>query len=380
MRWLERSTNDRMISGLGGGIAAHLGIGSAYVRAGFITLAFAGLIGVFLYATLWLVAPVPGGSRSREREATLAQKVGMALMFAGVLLVLRSIGLWFGAASWAVTAASFGSAALWDQRPPGGATNVDSRLEWWKRAAGIVLVGVGLGFVFGSIDSLSQIGPVILGATAAVVGAAIIFGPRISQLGAQLSAERRERIASEERSKIAADLHDSVLQSLAMIQRSDDAPTMVTIARAQERELRSWLYGKKSDTAGTSLQEALQAVADRIEHDHNVPIDVVVVKDIPSNERLDPLIKAAGEAMLNAARHSGAPRVSVYAEAGTGEIEVFVSDTGTGFAVADIDSDRHGVRQSLIGRMERHGGVAEITSEPGEGTEVRLAMPIEVVS
>lgn len=377
MSWLVRSSNDRVLSGLSGGIADHLGISSTYVRAGFITLSFAGLIGLLAYAAGWLVTMETRETPTEPRRATPQQMIGMALMFAGLLVALRAVGLWFGAVSWAVAAASFGSAVLWDQNLRGSTESQQTGLGRWKRPAGLVLVIVGIGFVVTSVGSLAQLGPVVLGAAAAIVGVMLIFGPRIAQLGTQLTQERRDRIASEERAKIAADLHDSVLQSLAMIQRTDDAPTMVTIARAQERELRSWLYGRRSGVGEKTLNEALLAVAERVERDHNVPIEVVVVKDIPMTNRVEPLIRAAAEAMLNAARHSEAPRISVFAEVIDGQVEMFVSDTGKGFDIATIPDDRHGVRQSLLGRMERHGGTAEITTEPGEGTEVRLVMPLD---
>ena len=365
-----------MVSGLSGGIADRFGISSSYVRAGFISLAFAGLIGVLVYGAGWLLALESKETGVTTKRATPSERIGLALMFAGVLLALRAAGLWFGAASWAVAAASFGSAALWDQSGLYSSTATSEGFERWKRPAGAVLVVAGLVFVVNSVSSLSQLGPIVLGAAAAGVGVLLVFGPRISQLGTQLTRERRERIASEERSKIAADLHDSVLQSLAMIQRTDDAPTMVTIARAQERELRSWLYGRTTDVGDMSLNETLLAVAERVEHDHHVPIEVVVVNDVPVDGSIEPLIRAAGEAMLNAARHSEAPRISVFAESSPTQVEVFISDSGKGFDLGAIPDDRHGVRQSLLGRMERHGGVAEITTEAGEGTEVRLAMPL----
>lgn len=366
-----------MVSGLSGGIAAHLGISSSYVRAAFISLAFAGLVGVFLYGLGWLLAVDSVETDPSDRSASAAERIGLALMFFAVLVVLRGLGLWFGAASWAVVAASFGSAVLWDQSGRDAPERNGEGFQRWKRPAGAILVIVGLVFVVNSVSSLSQLGPAVLGATAAAVGVMLIFGPRIAELGAQLSDERRERIASEERSKIAADLHDSVLQSLAMIQRTDDAPTMVTIARAQERELRGWLYGKQADVGDRTLAQALQDAAQRVEHHHNIPVNVVVVNDIAVDQSVDPLLKAASEAMLNAARHSGASQVSVYAEIANGKVDAFVSDSGTGFSIDTVPDDRHGVRQSIIGRMERHGGTAEITTEHGEGTEVHLSIPLE---
>ena len=85
---------------------------------------------------------------------------------------------------------------------------------------------------------------------------------------------------------------------------------------------------------------------------------------------------AAREAITNAAKHSGASTVDVYAEATASGVEIFVRDRGTGFDPARVAEDRHGVRSSIIGRMQRHGGDASVRSTPGEGTEVRLSLPI----
>jgi signal transduction histidine kinase len=207
----------------------------------------------------------------------------------------------------------------------------------------------------------------------------LIFGPWVVRLAGDLAAERRDRIRSEERSDMAAHLHDSVLQTLALIQRSDDPKKMVTLARSQERELRSWLYGTERPAGGTSLSAALEDAAGRVEQAHDVPVEVVVVNDVPvAQGGLAALVRAAAEAMNNAARHSGTNRVSVYAEAMNGTVDVYVSDQGGGFDPDSIPDDRHGVRESIIGRMSRHGGAATILSEPGEGTEVHLEMPMEV--
>jgi signal transduction histidine kinase len=200
----------------------------------------------------------------------------------------------------------------------------------------------------------------------------------VVRLAGDLAAERRDRIRSEERSEMAAHLHDSVLQTLALIQRSDDPKKMVTLARSQERELRSWLYSSAQDNGDETLSRALEAAATRVERAHDVPVEVVVVNDVPVSNGVDAVVKAASEAMHNAAKHSTAGRVSVYAEAVGGMLDVFVTDQGAGFDLDVVPDDRHGIRDSIIGRMERHGGTAAITSEAGEGTEVHLEMPLEV--
>ena len=173
---------------------------------------------------------------------------------------------------------------------------------------------------------------------------------------------------------MAAHLHDSVLQTLALIQRTDDPKKMVTLARSQERELRSWLFDEAASDTQT-LRGALAEAANRVEQAHDVPVSVVVVgeSELPGDRRAA-LVGAATEAMMNAAKHSGAHRVSVFAEAKDGTVDVFVTDQGSGFDPDEVDSDRKGVAESIRGRMQRHGGSAIIDSEVGVGTEIHLTM------
>jgi signal transduction histidine kinase len=174
---------------------------------------------------------------------------------------------------------------------------------------------------------------------------------------------------------VAAHLHDSVLQTLALIQRqADDPREVVRLARSQERDLRNWLYGATTATE-SSLQAALERVAAEVEERYGVPIEVVAVGDCDADARTEPLVLAAREALVNAAKHSRASRVDVFAEIGTDEVTVFVRDRGVGFDGDAVPADRLGVRNSIVARMQRHGGSASVRSAPGEGTEVRLTMP-----
>jgi signal transduction histidine kinase len=152
---------------------------------------------------------------------------------------------------------------------------------------------------------------------------------------------------------------------------------MVTLARGQERELREWLYGRGASVTGPDdLEAAITGVASRVETAHDVPIDVVVVGQAAMTENLRALVQAAGEAMTNAARHSGAPRISVFVEVGEDGAEVFVADHGKGFDPAVVAPERRGIADSIRGRMKRHGGDVVITSTPGEGTEIHLSMKV----
>lgn len=174
---------------------------------------------------------------------------------------------------------------------------------------------------------------------------------------------------------MAAHLHDSVLQTLALIQRHpDDSEKMVRLARRQERELRNWLYGGSALRSGTSLAGALELAAAEVENLHGVPVEAVAVGDCQLDEPLEALLQATREAMVNAARLSGDEKVAVYLEVEPDNVTCFVRDRGVGFDPESIPPDRKGVSESIIGRMERHGGSATIRTAPGEGTEVTLSL------
>jgi signal transduction histidine kinase len=215
---------------------------------------------------------------------------------------------------------------------------------------------------------------VVVAGVLGVAGLALTIGPWLFRLAGDLSEERAARVRSQERADVAAHLHDSVLQTLALIQKhSEDGRMVATLARAQERDLRSWLYADEVPP-DTSVNSALRAAAAEVEDAHGVPVEVVTVGDAPASDHLRALVLAAREAMVNAAKHSGADKVDVYAEMADGQTEVFVRDRGRGFELGEVPDDRLGVRNSIVDRMERHGGSAVIRTAPAEGTEVRLAM------
>jgi len=207
-----------------------------------------------------------------------------------------------------------------------------------------------------------------------VAGLGLIVWPWVYRLTSDLSEERRARIRSQERADVAAHLHDSVLQTLALIQKQAHDPRMVsTLARAQERDLRAWLYDDPARTPDT-LAAALRVAAADVEDRHGVAVEVVTVGDRPLDAEVEALALACREAMQNAARHSGADKVDVFAEVTADGVEVYVRDRGRGFDPEAVPLDRLGVRGSIVDRMRRHGGAAEIRSGPGEGTEVRLSL------
>ncbi len=193
-----------------------------------------------------------------------------------------------------------------------------------------------------------------------------------------LEKERTDRIRAEEHAEVAAHLHDSVLQTLALIQRDSGAtPDIRGLARYQERELRAWLFPDQREAHAVSggFREALVAVCSEVEDLGDAQVEVVVVGD--STADVDPIVRATREAILNASKHAGAETIAVYGEAGDGDVLVFVKDRGVGFDPSTVSDSRQGIRESIVSRMERHGGTAEIVSAPGLGTEVRLRLPTE---
>jgi signal transduction histidine kinase len=207
-----------------------------------------------------------------------------------------------------------------------------------------------------------------------MLGLALTVGPWLFRLASDLTEERAARVRSQERADVAAHLHDSVLQTLSLIQKNaEDSRAVARLARAQERDLRAWLYGDTA-AAETSVAGALRSAAAEVEDTHGTPVEVVTVGDAAMTEEVRPLVLAAREAMVNAAKHSGADKVDVFAECDDTRVDVFVRDRGHGFDQDAVAEDRLGVRNSIVDRMRRHGGAAVIRTAPGEGTEVRLSL------
>jgi signal transduction histidine kinase/phage shock protein PspC (stress-responsive transcriptional regulator) len=369
-----------MLAGVAGGISEAVGISPIYVRAASVCLSLAGGVGLILYVLLALV--VPDDPTSGEREyappATRPQVIGMALMFVAVMLFFQAVGLWFGVVVWPTTLVVFGLAIAIEtsginyERSLEGVTS--GRRSWWLVIAGLAMMVAGLVVVLRSLDRLQSVGVLAIALVVAFGGFVIVAGPWLWSLIEDLRTERRARIRSEEKAEVAAHLHDSVLQTLALIQRSDDPKKMVTLARSQERDLRSWLFDDTAPDAG-SIDSALTSAATNVEAVHDVPISVVVVGEaVLPIEKQEALIAAATEAMMNAAKHSGASKISVYAEMASTSVDVYVSDQGKGFDRDNVGEDRRGIRESIEARMKRNDGTVMIESIAGEGTEVHLTM------
>jgi signal transduction histidine kinase len=239
---------------------------------------------------------------------------------------------------------------------------------------GVLLVLSGLFGFLATRDEISAARPGLAAAGVIIAGVAVIVAPWLLRMARELDTERQARARATEREELAARIHDSVLHTLTMIQRGAEDPRLVQrLARSQERELRAWLYQPGTSAEASDLLSAqLDKIAGEIEDTYGVPIDVVRVGDLELGDRARAALNAAREAMLNAAKYSGAPQISVYAEAEADRLSIFVRDRGCGFALDEIPKHRLGVRQSIVGRMDRIGGQARIRTAPGEGTEVEI--------
>jgi signal transduction histidine kinase len=385
---LERSRDDRLIGGVAAGIGQHLGLNVLTVRLAFVVLSFAFGFGIVVYLLTWLLAPeqtTDAAASPRARHLvrpSLGQLFGAVLILAGVLLLFLVSGFWFGQAlAWPVSLAAIGFAVLWarsgDERQGRSPVEVvvGSRRSIPRLAIGVLLILVGLAIPLANNYSLGVAGPMLLAAVVTVGGLALIGGPWVWSVGRELIEERSQHARTEARAEMAAHLHDSVLQTLALIQRAPEPREMVSLARTQERELRAWLYGRAPEQAGARLRDAVDAMAGRIERDQHIRVEAVVVGDIDLDERVRALLAAVGEATLNAARHAGAAEVSVFVEVEADAISAFVRDHGIGFDPAAVAGDRRGIADSIVGRLERHGGTARVESARGRGTEVVMRLP-----
>jgi signal transduction histidine kinase len=385
-----RPIRGRVVAGVALGLARHLGIRPWIVRTAFVVLAFAGGIGMVLYAAFWAVLPLSTEGSDVEpeaaRSADTSRLLALGALAIGVALLLTAVGVnVIGGAVVPIILAVVGAALIWRQaddeqrdtwsavagraaRETAGTTAAAGR---WRIAIGVGLVLLALVALLASRTSPAEALQAFATSLLLVGGLAVVAFPWIYRRWRDQNEQRRALIRSEERAEVAAHVHDSVLQTLTLIQRNADDPTEVArLARTEERALRSWLYAPTGDPDRT-FAAALQRDAAEVEAKYGATIDVIAVGDVPIDARTGALLAAAREAMVNAARHGGG-QVSVYAEVSPDAVETFVRDRGPGFDPNAVATDRHGLRESVIGRMERNNGTATVRSSPGSGTEVQL--------
>jgi signal transduction histidine kinase/phage shock protein PspC (stress-responsive transcriptional regulator) len=400
---LYRTRDHRFVAGVASGIARHMGLSVLGVRIAFVLLLGLDGLGVLLYAAFWAVLPLPpqpGPVEPRPRR-DLLQLIPFVAIGLGVIMmqfILGSGGVGT-TAGWLVALIAVGAGLIWHQADP------ERRRRWretmpqapWlgavleetdRRAFVLRFIGGGVLVAVGMIGVTAVYSPVGVGgpdmnavlngvifALVGLAGVALVAAPVLWRTFEQLRSEREGRIREQERAELAAMVHDQVLHTLALIQRNAaDLKTVQRLARGQERSLRNWLY-KPTGSPWERFGAALEHVAAEVEDTYAITVETVVVGDLAVNESVGALVAAAREALVNAARHAKVQSVSLYAEVEPEQASVFVRDRGVGFDPSTVEDHRHGVRGSIIGRMDRHGGRAEIRSEPGEGTEVRLFMP-----
>ncbi|AQP51621.1 ATP-binding protein [Tessaracoccus flavescens] len=398
---LRRSQDGRMIAGVASALARHLNLSVGLIRMAFVIAALFSGVGVLAYGALWVLVPRDRGAVAEAPGLETASRRGMrptrvafpkpddGILVSGGLIVIGLLWLFVSGGTvpagifWPAVIGGAGVIVIWLQ--------VDERSETatprgsiWQRltrgggamsivrlVGGLVLVVAGISMILATQVGIAQL-PGVLGASAVLIaGLLVVAAPWLYQQRARVRRAEADRLRAEARADMAAHLHDSVLQTLALIQRqADDPGTVATLARRQERELRTWLYGET--TRAASLRSALSELSQDVEGRFEIDVEVVCVGDAQVDDRLQALIQATGEAITNAAKHSGASRVDVYAEVEGERVEVFVRDRGKGFDPEEVPAGRMGVRESITARMERHGGKASVRSEPGSGTEVRL--------
>jgi signal transduction histidine kinase len=347
-----RDPDARVVAGVCAGLARALGVDPTVVRLLFALLALAAGMGIVLYLAAWLLMP----AREGQEVSGARGAVGFATLALATVAALAGFGL-------------PGFILL------GTACIVVGVAFWWRRqrrALGAALVALGAAVVLTGGGDLGGGGPLLTPAAIAG-GLLLVVGPWLWRLAIERDAERTARIRSEERAEVAARVHDSVLQTLALIQKEADDPRRVaTLARRQERELRGSLfrpYGEHSFVA------ALDEAAAEVEEMHGVRVEVATSGNAELTDDVRAVVLAAREAMANAAKFSGEEEISVYAESDGDGLSVFVRDRGIGFDRAQVPQERRGLSESIEARMTRHGGSAQVRSTPGAGTEIELRLP-----
>lgn len=382
-RRARRAVDDRVIAGVCGGLGRWLSIDPPLLRLAFAWGSALGGAGLIVYVALAVALPpsldeLPTKARPFVRRVAI--RLGFALQFAGAATLLSALGLAPNHVSVLIVAAlaAVGGALLW--RAAAGMlqereTPRSGAVAGIRVLGGLALLGAGATISLRP-DGVGSVGVALIVAATVAGGAALLFGPSLRRARQDAQHERLERIRADERAAVAARLHDSVLQTFAVIQRLDDAsPRVQGLARSQERELRAWLYGGEQPDGPQTLASALRHATEEVELLYGIAVDLVQPADAPMDGDTQALVQATREAMVNVARHAEVKEASVLARVTPAEIEIYVRDRGRGFDPGAVSPDRRGVRDSIVGRMQRHGGSATVTSAPGEGAEVELRLP-----
>jgi signal transduction histidine kinase len=398
---LRRDTADRLAGGVAAGVAAWRGFSVNTVRIVFVLAAVVtGGFGVPLYVAAWLLIPADGqdgsiASRARSDSAGIGLAAALATLFAFVLFVAGVFNEgWPSGWAWPQVFTVAGLTLIWRNasaeeqatlrrlaEPLSGAGAARADRRPGRRSAirltiaGLLVFG-GAGWLASAHQSLALLRP-LGGVLLVIAGLVLLLGPWWLRIARDLVLERQARVRAEERADIAARVHDSVLQTLALIQRrADDPQKVIQLARLQERELRSWLFeGRDPAEVDMTFAAGVRQIQQDVESRYGVPVEAVTVGDCELDESLNALLAAAREATVNAAKWSGASTISLFAEVEPDSVSLVVRDRGKGFDPSAVPEDRKGLAESVHGRMTRRGGTAVVTSAAGEGTKVSLKMP-----
>ncbi|OZC78162.1 histidine kinase [Rhodococcus sp. 06-418-5] len=387
----QRRGGGRIVGGVAGGLADHLGVDVFKVRVAFALLAASAGAGIAAYGLIWMFTPA-GEDTAHPSAAERQRALGLAAI--GLGLAVGLAWLLSGTAASVIVpviVVVIGAALVWrefDSEGPRTALGLPkhpSVLSWARVVGGATLIVLGLAVVVLARVDLAALRSSLLAVVVTLVGVGLLTVPIWLRTWRALGAERSARIRNDEREEIASHLHDSVLQTLALIQKQSDQPhEVMRLARGQERELRKWLFDG-GDTDNSSLADALKTISGEVEDQHGVTVRPITVGDVHllpddiesglSRESFTALLGATREALVNAAKHSGETNIDLFAETEPEQVSVFVRDRGTGFDESEVPEDRQGLAKSIRGRIERRGGTVQVRSTVGKGTEVRIFMP-----
>ena len=402
---LRRNVPEATLGGVCAGIACRLGIRTTYVRLATALASLVFGVGLVVYMIMWLAICRDGEDQPIARRLEGQRRTSSVVLWLlaavlAILILITRLGLaLLSPYAWSVLLSLVFLVVIWR----GSSANERAHLEdfaqalpvlgvasmrgWraiaWRLIPAAVLIVVGL-------QILQQVGgvwgaavPALIGGAALIVGVLVLLAPWWLQTVRDLSRERRVRVRAEERAALVAHVHDSVLQTLTLIERSAADPAAVRrLARAQERELRTWLFAPDQVGATTPTDETfatqLRSIQHDVERDYGVRIELVVVGDAPIDERISGLLAATREAAINAAKWSGDDHFSIYGEVEPAAISVYVRDTGVGFDPATVPDDRQGLALSIRARVEQIGGSSSVRTKVGAGTDVALTITREV--
>ena len=396
---VRRAREGQLLGGVAAGLAQRTGFSVGVIRAAIViaTLVSTGYLAI-AYVLAWLLIPAEGAdSNIGSKALTDKRGISLAAALASVLVVALVIASalnapWVTSLAVPLIVCAVGLVLISRNAPeeeleylrgladPAGMSRTAPRSRRVLRVIlGAVLLVGGLGVLLQGHERLALLKP-LAGIILLVGGVVLTLGPWLLRTAKEAVDERQARVRAEERADMASRVHDSVLQTLALIQRrAGDPNQVIQLARAQERELRSWLFDGRApgsmEGQAETVADGVRLIQQEVEAQHGTPVDAVTVGDCELDDDLSALLAAAREATVNAAKWSGADVVSLFAEVEPASVSLFVRDRGRGFDPATVPGDRKGLAESVQARVARRGGTATIRSAPGQGTEVALTIP-----